>query len=171
MPCLLRWTSLSKGRPFPEAYLNVLPGPLLANLTGCPTLRCNREHGAPNASPLLKLQIIRAIACNIVKHRDFYPTKEVLLKHALGYMGMLDEFKGEKTQQATSCLFQWLLIISGMWRAGSWVRLNRFSVDLAGELGEQGGKIDNPDDFLADMPQLDKFEQKMVCTRPELFAG
>jgi hypothetical protein len=47
----------------------------------------------------LKLQIIRAIACNIVKHRDFYPTKEVLLKHALGYLGMLDDFKGEKTQQ------------------------------------------------------------------------
>jgi len=83
-----------------------------------------KEHGAPNASPLLKLQIIRSIACNIVKHRDFYPTKEVLLKHALGYMGMLDEFKGS--------------------------------------MGEQGGKIDNPDDFLADMAQLDKFEQKMV---------
>jgi hypothetical protein len=32
-------------------------------------------------------------------------------------------------------------------------------------MGEQGGKIDNPEDFLADMAQLDKFEQKMVCTK------
>lgn len=29
-------------------------------------------------------------------------------------------------------------------------------------MGEQGGKIDNPEDFLADMSQLDKSEQKMV---------
>jgi hypothetical protein len=34
------------------------------------------------------------VACNIVKHRDFYPTKEVLLKHSMSYLGMLDEFKG-----------------------------------------------------------------------------
>jgi hypothetical protein len=69
---------------------------MLFTLTHCrrQCMGVNREHGAPNASPLLKLQIIRSIACNIVKHRDFYPTKEVLLKHALGYMGMLDEFKG-----------------------------------------------------------------------------
>lgn len=39
------------------------------------------------------------------------------------------------------------------------------SIDLPGELGEQGGKIDNPIDFLVDMSQLDKFEQKMVRTK------
>jgi hypothetical protein len=35
-------------------------------------------------------------------------------------------------------------------------------------MGEQGGKIDNPDDFLADMAQLDKFEQKMVRAPDQL---
>ena len=52
------------------------------------------SHGAPNGRRILKLQILRAVACNIVKHRDFYPTKEVLLKHSMGYLGLLDEFKG-----------------------------------------------------------------------------
>jgi len=53
-----------------------------------------RKHGAPDGRRIFKLQILRAVACNIVKHRDFYPTKEVLLKHSMSYLGMLDEFKG-----------------------------------------------------------------------------
>jgi len=52
------------------------------------------KHGAPGARRIFKLQILRAVACNIVKHRDFYPTKEVLLKHSMSYLGMFDEFKG-----------------------------------------------------------------------------
>ena len=86
---------LKYGHSSPKAHPSVLPGPLLTKSVWLSDAECRREHGAPNASRLLKLQIIRAIACNIVKHRDFYPTKEVLLKHALGYLGMLDEFKGE----------------------------------------------------------------------------
>jgi hypothetical protein len=54
----------------------------------------------------LKLQILRAVACNIVKHRDFYPTKEVLLKHSMSYLGLLDEFKG-----TLLALFPWRLIL------------------------------------------------------------
>eukprot|EP01050_Picozoa_sp_SAG11_P019725 SAG11_NODE_3192_length_2622_cov_1.761395_3_plen_370_part_00 len=36
-----------------------------------------------------KLQLCRAVACNIVKQRDMYPTKEILLKHAVGNMGLV----------------------------------------------------------------------------------
>jgi len=83
-----------------------------------------RTSGAANSRRILKLQIIRAIACNIVKHRDFYPTKEVLLKHAMGYLNMLDEFKGT--------------------------------------MGGVGGRIDVIEDFILDMAQLTKAEQKQV---------
>lgn len=66
--------------------------------TGCCScgwsLESHRKHGAPDGRRIFKLQILRAVACNIVKHRDFYPTKEVLLKHSMSYLGMLDEFKG-----------------------------------------------------------------------------
>jgi hypothetical protein len=80
--------------------------------------------GPANARRILKMQIIRAVACNIVKHRDFYPSKEVLLKHVMGYLNMIDEFKGS--------------------------------------VGETGGRIDVPEDFLLDMSQLSQTEQKLV---------
>ena len=37
-------------------------------------------------SDLGKLQMCRAVACNIVKQRDMFPTKEILLKHAVANM-------------------------------------------------------------------------------------
>jgi len=40
-------------------------------------------------SDLCKLQICRAIGCNITHQRDMYPTKEVLLKHAVETLGMV----------------------------------------------------------------------------------
>ena len=63
--------------------------------------RTHSNHGAPGVRRIFKLQILRAVACNIVKHRDFYPTKEVLLKHSMSYLGMFDEFKG-----ASACLVE-----------------------------------------------------------------
>lgn len=70
----------------PAAVSDALCAGLLANN--------NSDHGAPSGRRIFKLQILRAVACNIVKHRDFYPTKEVLLKHSMSYLGMFDEFKG-----------------------------------------------------------------------------
>ena len=64
----------------------------------------NRNHGAANGKRIFKLQILRAVACNIVKHRDFYPTKEVLLKHSMSYLGMFDEFKGASACAASICM-------------------------------------------------------------------
>lgn len=40
-------------------------------------------------SDLGKLQMCRAVACNIVKQRDMFPTKEILLKHAVANMGLI----------------------------------------------------------------------------------
>jgi Ca2+-binding EF-hand superfamily protein len=40
-------------------------------------------------SDLCRIQLCRAIGCNIVKQRDMYPTKEILLKHAVGNLGLV----------------------------------------------------------------------------------
>eukprot|EP01051_Picozoa_sp_SAG22_P001357 SAG22_NODE_52_length_24288_cov_15.594568_25_plen_751_part_00 len=42
-----------------------------------------------DVSDLGRVQICRAIGCNIVKQRDMYPTKEILLKHAAGNLGLV----------------------------------------------------------------------------------
>jgi hypothetical protein len=76
-----------------------------------PSCRAHSKHGAPGARRIFKLQILRAVACNIVKHRDFYPTKEVLLKHSMSYLGMFDEFKG-----ASACALYRLRCASSWYR-------------------------------------------------------
>jgi hypothetical protein len=40
-------------------------------------------------SKLGKLQIVRAIGTNIMRSKDMYPTKEILLKHSVGAMALL----------------------------------------------------------------------------------
>jgi hypothetical protein len=40
-------------------------------------------------SDLCAIQLCRAVGCNIVKQRDMYPTKEILLKHAVGNLGLV----------------------------------------------------------------------------------
>ena len=36
-----------------------------------------------------RIQICRAVGCNIVKQRDMYPTKQILLKHAVGNLSLI----------------------------------------------------------------------------------
>jgi len=99
------------------------------------------------------------VACNIVKHRDFYPTKEVLLKHSMSYLGMFDEFKG-----ASACA---LYRLRCCLRLG-YLRcvLNSVSDCASGAVGAQGGGstnlIDVPEDFVRDMAELTKDEQALV---------
>lgn len=113
------------------------------------------SHGAPNGRRILKLQILRAVACNIVKHRDFYPTKEVLLKHSMGYLGLLDEFKGTPS----------LPVLSHRPALACHVPCLR-SFLLPGTVGAEGGGatnlIDVPEDFVRDMAELNKEEQILV---------
>eukprot|EP01044_Picomonas_judraskeda_P006691 COSAG03_NODE_679_length_6346_cov_11.418601_5_plen_189_part_00 len=45
-------------------------------------------------SEVFKMQLIRAVGCNIVKGRDIYPAKEILLRHIvseLGFTKLLEE--------------------------------------------------------------------------------
>eukprot|EP01052_Picozoa_sp_SAG31_P000915 SAG31_NODE_29_length_32663_cov_14.779695_2_plen_725_part_00 len=40
-------------------------------------------------SDVCRIQLCRAVGCNIVKQRDMYPTKEILLRHAVGNLGLV----------------------------------------------------------------------------------
>ena len=44
------------------------------------------------ASDLLKLQLARAIGCNIATARNMYPAKEILLKHAMQELHLTKEY-------------------------------------------------------------------------------
>ena len=100
------------------------------------------------------------MACNIVKHRDFYPTKEVLLKHSMSYLGMMDEFKGASacaSQLRTRWGSRFVCAKSGL----LWL-----TICATGATGAEGGGatnlIDVPEDFVRDMGELSKDEQALV---------
>jgi hypothetical protein len=118
--------------------------------TGCCScgwsLESHRKHGAPDGRRIFKLQILRAVACNIVKHRDFYPTKEVLLKHSMSYLGMLDEFKGASCTLNMS-LCHWLRVLHSSTSAQKHQLPLSYRARLSrGRCGRDGGgRLNKPD--------------------------
>ena len=52
------------------------------------------DKSLEDESEVFKMQLVRAVGCNITKGRKIYPAKEILLRHIvseLGFMKMLEE--------------------------------------------------------------------------------
>lgn len=96
VPACAAWNALVGNAIMREAKLRglgVAAGVELFNAMSLANENISRD-GMQGQSKILKLQLVRAIACNVVKCKNFYPTKEVLLRHALAYTGQMEDFKG-----------------------------------------------------------------------------
>ena len=76
--------------------LGVSTGIEIFNEITCP------DGGKAEISQLGKLQICRAVGTNIAKMMNMYPTKEVLLKHAVNNMGLIES--GQITKDSSGIL-------------------------------------------------------------------
>lgn len=96
-----------------------------------------REQTEHTLSELGKLQVVRAVGCNIAKQRNMYPTKEVLLKHAVGTHIVFLLSDCLRLLKATCTI------------AGSF-RLNKGGPAKM----DESGVIDNVEDFIRDCCEL-----------------